>query len=797
MQIRYIENTHSFTGQNFPTCSVTDFVTRIKNGEKFYEVTPDMVRLYFDVDIKTNNSIQKGIAKTIEQKAEELIRLALDEKFKDQYTLAIATSHGQSFDKDKNSINKYSVRFWVPQIKTDKKTLQNLIIKMNDHFLATKDTDADHLFEYCGDLFETDKTDKNGKRIYNPLFDKAPYDTNRKMRCIGACKPNENRPLVLKSGSIEDTIISNTDAATLYIETGSIDASKPQDPRIIYKPSNENEQKYCDYVSIIDAQKYFTEYDDWFKFQRASSNIGIRFEIYDQFMVGCKGYDRDNNLKQYERPNDNKRGSLGWKTIYDLAYASDPEAKSDLDVKWGTDLFCLHQFKRLCRDYDPENEENAKNTYKKAKEYFEKYHFKVMTPLCFGRKTSKGYDFISRDTLHQTFENLFIFSEKGSSKQQFTKMWVTDMNIRSFESYDFCPPPIDIDTNTFNLFNGFIHEKLRSPEISENEIKQNCTIFIKHLWYLCGKSNDVLEYVLDYIAHMLQEPGELPRTSIVFKSEQGVGKNLFFEMFAEKILGEKYLLATPDIDHILGRFPLINQKVLVLMDEANGKDSFLANDKIKNFITSKRINFERKGIDGVEIRNCGRMLFFTNNDFPVKIEQSDRRFVVVECSSDMRNNTPYFRQLINAFNDKTMIWSFAQFLLKRDIREWDSVNDRPITQIYKDVQKATVPSEQRFFLEFKYFIYGERQDPYSGKSLYDDYVQFCRDHRPKSLSAITEDTFLKRLKNYSDFLVKYKDRKAGNVFRYKIEEDKHQEFIEKHNPEHAHDDDEPEDEFEY
>lgn len=780
-KIYFVPNTYAFSGNNFPTCTYDDFVTKLNNKEPTYEVlTKDTVCLYFDIDV-TTPSIKKKIAEIIEEKGAEYISQVLNMNFENQYTISVATSHGQARKPDGTTYNKYSVRYWVPEIKINKKTLKKFVERLNQYIISIKD-ENNHLFEWVGDLFETDKTDKNGNTIYNGLFDESIYDTNRKMRCIWTSKPNETRPLILKTGTIESTIIQNISGATLTFDDEFVSDAK--DTRITVSTDNENELKYCDYVSIIDT-KYFEEYESWFKFQRASANIGIKFEVYDQFMVGCKGYDHDNNLKHYERPNDSKRGSLGWKHIFELAYASNPLEKSNLDIKWGTDLFCLHQFKRICYKYDPNDKDDAgkkevnKQIYNEAKEYFEKFHFKVMSPYCFGRKTEKGYDFISKETLHNMYENLFIFSDKGKEKQQFTKMWVADSNIRYYESYDFCPPPIEIGNSTFNLFNGFKHEKILPFQISKEEIAENSKIFIKHLWYLSGKSNDVLFYVLNYLAHILQEAGELPRTSIVFKSAQGVGKNVFFELFGEKILGEQYMLSTPNIDHILGRFPLINQKVLVLMDEANGKDSFIANDKIKNFITAKHINYEKKGVDGVDIKNCGRMIFFTNNEFPVKIEQTDRRFVVVECSNDMRNNTPYFKKLIEAFNNKKMVWSFAQFLLNREIAEWDSVNDRPITQIYKDVQKATIPSNQKFFMEYDSFNYGDQanaEERYSGKTLYEMYINFCRFYSPKPLTAIAEKTFLTRLKDHTDFLEKIKDTK-GN-YKYIIHEEAHKKYIE-------------------
>ena len=101
-----------------------------------------------------------------------------------------------------------------------------------------------------------------------------------------------------------------------------------------------------------------------------------------------------------------------------------------------------------------------------------------------------------------------------------------------------------------------------------------CNIFIKQLWYLCGKSNECLEYTLNYLSHLIQKPGELPLVALAFKSNQGVGKNMFFEKLVEMIAGDEYGLSTTQLDHVVGRFSMIHQKLLIILDEASGKATF-------------------------------------------------------------------------------------------------------------------------------------------------------------------------------------------------------------------------------
>jgi hypothetical protein len=525
-------------------------------------------------------------------------------------------------------------------------------------------------------------------------------------------------------------------------------------------------------------------------------------------MTGCDGYNYDNNFKVYHIPPNNKETQLGFKYIYDLAKEDNPEGKAELDEKYSIGLFNIYRFIGIQAEPDEADnkiiddikskieaepnevikkelrktliDENKKlelklkyDTYKLRKTYFEKYHFKIMSPFSYVRAKENGFDILTSETLNQMYKNL----------NGFVKIWQEDYNIKTFEGCDFAPPPIELANNVKNLYTGLAFENMKC-RINEPELVNNSSIFIKHLWYLSGKNNKVLEYVLNYLAHLIQETGEIPRTSIVFKSEQGCGKNVFFENFGNKILGEKYVLATANMDHILGRFPLIEQKLLVLMDETSGKDSFLSSDKIKSYITAPTIPFEKKGIDIINIRNCGRMIFFTNNDYPVKIEPSDRRFVVSECSSDIKNNTVYFKALIKAFNTPYMVKSFALYLKTRNIENFDTTNDRPITQIYKEIQTATVPSEERFFVNFDEFEFNK---DYSGREIYALYTYWASNNRIKS--PIVDKTFLTRIKKCE--FVSF--RKSNGNIVYCVDEAKLTRFIQ---AKQAYEDEEDED-FEF
>ena len=343
--------------------------------------------------------------------------------------------------------------------------------------------------------------------------------------------------------------------------------------------------------------------------------------------------------------------------------------------------------------------------------YFESFHFKVMNPPCFGRKSYNKTLLLNASEIELQYENVFV-GKKNDIK--WVKYWRARKYMRTFENVDFLPPPLQCADYTMNTFNGLRAEKLPACDA------MNVDLLLKHIDILSGNDVDGSQYIINYLAHAVQKSGELPRVALVFQSDQGTGKNIFFENLVRKLFGAEYLLQTAEMDKVIGRFSMINNKLFIIMDETSGKDSFTNSDKIKNIITCEQIPWERKGIDGININNCGRYLFFSNNDTPVKIEASDRRYVVFKCSNARQNDSPYFKEMSKMFSDDAVIKTVYNYLLNVDISNWDSIHDRPITQAYKDIQCANIPPMAKW-LEDRYYLNNAYIQMGSDKSEVDDH----------------------------------------------------------------------------
>jgi hypothetical protein len=91
----------------------------------------------------------------------------------------------------------------------------------------------------------------------------------------------------------------------------------------------------------------------------------------------------------------------------------------------------------------------------------------------------------------------------------------------------------------------------------------------------------------------------------------------------------------------------------------------------------------------------------------VKIEQSDRRFVVTECSNRHIQDRDFFNKVNQEWNDPLAVRGFYDFLMKQDISNYDPVHDRVISEVYEDMKGVSIPTIARW-LEHKYYTYNNQ-----------------------------------------------------------------------------------------
>ncbi len=534
--------------------------------------------------------------------------------------------------------------------------------------------------------------------------------------------------------------ILNKEMLNPIFEMDKIQEKEPKKEKSdeVYESTDNNIlEKICDLIDI----KYIDDRNEWLSiiFAMKKCDLSIDFaksissksDKYDEeaFDVAWESYDdeqitsTEGTLRHYAKESNEKE----YRELTKKNVSGDVVMNINKFYKLQSDLEMPVELKKDMEMYDKLNKQQQviierkmeqfedecfRDEVKKKVKYFEEFHFKVMNPACFGRTSYNKTQLVNASELELQYENVCI----GENDLKWTKIWRGLKYIRTFENVDFLPHPLPCPDYTLNTFNGLRAAKLPSCEA------KNIDLLLNHIKILSGNDDLGSKYIIDYLAHSVQKPGELPRVALVFQSDQGTGKNIFFENFVRKLLGGEYLLQTAEMDKVIGRFSMINNKLFVIMDETSGKDSFSNSDKIKNIITAEQVAWERKGIDGININNCGRYLFFSNNETPVKIESSDRRYVVYKCSNDKQNDSAYFKEMNNMFNDDDVVKTFYNYLMNDvNIEDWDSINDRPITEAYQDIQSANTPAMAKW-LEERYYEFNHLLDMKSDDDILEDHM---------------------------------------------------------------------------
>jgi hypothetical protein len=646
------------------------------NSIELYEIykTEDIyIRPYFDIDVKIkNDSLIK------ENDVLELVIFKIKEFFDcSNSDIAILSDH--RIDKISfhiNIINQY--------------TTMNEIRQWNNDF-------ANEL--------EMDYFDPN---IY--------HSGETKWRTIYSSKVVDNKPLtngLIKVSDHEDIdfIISYTNSNMKRWNYNSLKQENKINNNQTYKLCKNKINKFQDYLKCIDKNR-FDNYNNWFKLACIFKNIGIDYQIFNDYCININGYDGNKNEEIYNNIDINNNKKAKWKALYLMAEEDNIKLKNELDLKYNCsqnfdfEIFNNINFKiikcynndiekidllikladnnkdrkKYIKDKEELNYKLENEIYKKQKEYFEKYHFILDEPTLIVKKNNDGLYYYSYHTINNTYERL---------NNNFIKKWKKDSFAKHYTKIDFLPPPKLSNKTTYNLYNDI---PILSHDITNNDID----IFLNHCYYLSGKNDKAKDYLLDYLSHLIQKPGILPNVALIFKSIQGTGKSLFFHKLLTNIFGKEKVLSTGKCSDLYDRFNSLGGKIACILDETCGKDSFSNNEIIKNIITSDQLKVEFKGKDSYYVNNFCRFIFLTNNDTPMKIELSDRRFMVFECSSEVKNIPNYFEDLFNSLDNMDKIKGFYNFLLNRDISKLHLEKDRVLTDTYLDIQSVNIPIIIRF-----------------------------------------------------------------------------------------------------
>ena len=316
--------------------------------------------------------------------------------------------------------------------------------------------------------------------------------------------------------------------------------------------------------------------------------------------------------------------------------------------------------------------------FEQYKEDFEKQFFKLNNPICYVRELldNKLQYFKPAELREYLKSSEYRFEDK---KRNFFDSWTACSRIRVKEAIVFDPSNTH-DEKYYNLFRGFPYD---DPDV--DDLDEASSKVLQLMNHLCV--NDA-SYFLDWISRMIQNPGKKTEWAIVLYSKVGgVGKNCMTD-FLVKLIGEYAGLVT-NIEDITKKFNVdLCNKIFIYGDEINASAKKVA-DELKKVITGKEKSMEKKGYDAQKIKDHSNYLFTTNNEHCFKIEEEDRRYLMIRCTNE-RKTDEFYNEFYKELDNEYTIKQLFKFFKNRKVLY--KLNKAPMTEYKQELIIEQKPS---------------------------------------------------------------------------------------------------------
>ena len=452
---------------------------------------------------------------------------------------------------------------------------------------------------------------------------------------------------------------------------------------------------------ILDAINFFK-----------SNDCVVTVYIYDGFQVQ-KSDKVPALLKQFNDKYDNKIKLIikPFKTpLSQLTFDTPIRNNNQISQDW--ELYSAKSLKDAIKSgtclIEDSGSEDEQNDYKSVKKRFESQITKIINKAFYIKKTDSGNIIFSRKDLVTAYENWWfvvttadgepVTTDDGEPVQMpFLKRWFCDKYNNSKDDIGVYPNHSKCPQNIYNMWTKFAMEHNR-PYSRKLESLQ---LFRNHLKLICNHNDEVFNYMENWIAHSYQCPDEKSICPVLISQEEGTGKTLFVQLLGATYGSKRMLITTDPSRDVWGTFNgAMASAYLVNPNEISKKDSIQFVGKIKGLITDNTLMINEKGKGQFEIQNYSRFIITTNRPDPITSQNGDRRFLIIECSAEMKGNIEYFRALFDMLNDKDALKTIFDYY--NDPQNFDAKNfskiPMPITD-YQQVIKETNKSVEESWLE--------------------------------------------------------------------------------------------------
>ena len=414
-------------------------------------------------------------------------------------------------------------------------------------------------------------------------------------------------------------------------------------------------------------------------------------------------------------------------------------SKYGIDMKWS--------YKAHSSDFalvpNADNEQTIKIPYKVHKRAFLQRIFRVGHHYVY-REQDGTERILSGENVAERLrgEELKVLVLEGSKQLAFAKELLRDPEMKNYDAIGFYPEPKDCPPNHYNVCTPMPFKSV--PEGAGDLESENVQLLKTLLWELSGQDQNVLQFMNEWIAHMMVYPGTKPNAYLILMSAEGAGKGTLVHIL-QALFGKKLVKDVNNAQRsIFGNHNgLLMDAFFVCLDEADGKALFEGKEELKNLITANTTVINQKSKDQVTVPSYTRWMI-TMQPRRVPTQAGDRRTVISRCSDSLKGNSAFFERMYACMETPEFLEDVTAHF--RQFSPPKVFNELPTTEVIQSLQACNAdPFDQwlAYFCESFFdctqclckvedcsnpIDYENLTARFKPFDLYNNYCVFCQDH---------------------------------------------------------------------
>lgn len=329
----------------------------------------------------------------------------------------------------------------------------------------------------------------------------------------------------------------------------------------------------------------------------------------------------------------------------------------------------------------------------------------------------------------------------------FFDLWKTDPTRRVIKSLSLAP------SENPEVFTIPIQLQYMKGDTGASDI--DLSLFNELVSTVCSHKQPLINYTLNWLAHLLQKPFDLPGVGLIFTGSKGVGKDTLWDFFMTHVIGELYSFNYSDTKMFFEKHDCnLMNKFLIKLEEADSKICLENANVLKGRITGSSITFNPKNAKSIKTENFTRFVMTTNGTCPVETSNGERRFVVIPCSNEKKGDRDFWNTIRETMFNDAFGHAVAKMLLEKDLTGFD-VRKLPENEYQDAVLDSRKSSEDRFVEDWD----GEEC---SVADLHNKYTNYCIEHDLPFIS--TPNSLCKALLRFVRDTIKVRRVSAGMLY---------------------------------